>query len=51
MFIAFIAYRISGVIALYWITNNMFTVLQQIYVGKTEKKVLDKEVEILIAKN
>ena len=49
--IAFIAYRISGVIALYWITNNMFTVLQQIYVGKTEKKILDKEVEILITKN
>jgi YidC/Oxa1 family membrane protein insertase len=35
--IAFIAYRISGAIALYWITSNIFMVAQQIYV-KREKK-------------
>ena len=34
--IAFIAYRISGAVALYWITSNMFMVAQQIYV-KREK--------------
>ncbi len=32
--IVFIAYRISGVVALYWITSNMFTVVQQIYASK-----------------
>ncbi len=34
--IAFIAYRISGAVALYWITSNLFMVAQQIYV-KREK--------------
>ena len=47
--VAFIAYSISGAVALYWITSNIFAVGQQIYVNKTEKKVLDKEVETLIA--
>jgi YidC/Oxa1 family membrane protein insertase len=32
--VAFIAYRISGAIALYWITSNLFMVGQQIYVKK-----------------
>jgi len=32
--IAFIAYSISGAIALYWITSNLFMVGQQIYVKK-----------------
>ncbi len=32
--IAFIAYRISGAVALYWITSNLFMVGQQIYVKK-----------------
>lgn len=49
--VAFIAYTISGAVALYWITSNIFAVGQQIYVGKTEKKVLDKEVEVLLGKN
>lgn len=40
---------LSAAVALYWITNNLFTVVQQIYVNKTEKKVLDEEVEVLIA--
>lgn len=34
--VAFIAYRISGAVALYWITSNLFMVAQQIYV-KREK--------------
>jgi YidC/Oxa1 family membrane protein insertase len=34
--VAFIAYRISGAVALYWITSNLFMVGQQIYV-KREK--------------
>lgn len=46
--IAWIAYSISGAVALYWITSNIFAVGQQIYVNKTEKKVLDEEVKILI---
>jgi len=32
--VAFIAYSISGAIALYWITSNLFMVGQQIYVKK-----------------
>jgi YidC/Oxa1 family membrane protein insertase len=32
--IAFIAYRISGAVALYWVTSNLFMVAQQIYVKK-----------------
>jgi YidC/Oxa1 family membrane protein insertase len=30
----FIAYKISGVIALYWLTTNLFTIGQEIYVRK-----------------
>lgn len=37
--IAFIAYKVSGAIALYWITSNLFAVGQQIYANK--KKHLD----------
>lgn len=33
----FIAYRISGVIALYWLTTNIFSVLQEIYVRRSLK--------------
>ncbi|OGI74178.1 hypothetical protein A3D42_01880 [Candidatus Nomurabacteria bacterium RIFCSPHIGHO2_02_FULL_41_18] len=43
---AFIAYG-SGALALYWITSNVFTIFQQIYVGKTEARVLHKEAEKL----
>ena len=32
--IAFIAYSISGAVALYWITSNLFMVAQQIYVQR-----------------
>jgi YidC/Oxa1 family membrane protein insertase len=40
--IAFIAYSISGAVALYWITSNLFMVAQQIYVKreKTFKMVI-----------
>lgn len=38
--IAFIAYKYSGVVALYLITSNIFTIGQQLYVNRTEKKVL-----------
>lgn len=47
--ITWIAYSISGAVALYWVTSNIFAIGQQIYVNKTEKKVLDEEVETLIA--
>jgi len=43
---AFISYS-SGVIALYFITSNIFAVCQQIYVNKTEKKILIEEAKIL----
>ena len=34
--IAFIAYSISGAVALYWITSNLLMVAQQIYIKKKE---------------
>lgn len=40
--IAFIAYSISGAVALYWITSNLFMVGQQIYVKKKEFSVVVK---------
>ena len=46
---AFISYT-SGVIALYFITSNIFAVGQQIYVNKTEEKRLVKEVNDLVIK-
>ncbi|MES2416360.1 MAG: YidC/Oxa1 family membrane protein insertase [Patescibacteria group bacterium] len=42
--IVFIAYRISGAIALYWITSNIFTVFQQIYVNKKNTNVVKSKV-------
>lgn len=35
--VGFIAYTISGAVALYWITSNLFMVGQQIYVSKEKK--------------
>lgn len=46
LLLAFISYS-SGVIALYFITSNIFAIGQQIYVNKTEKKVLTEEAKIL----
>lgn len=37
--IVFIAYSISGAVALYWITSNMFTVAQQIYSNKKKSNL------------
>ena len=34
--ITFIAYSVSGAIALYWVTSNIFAVFQQIYANKTK---------------
>lgn len=39
--VAFIAYSISGAIALYWITSNLFAVGQQIYANKKKHLVLE----------
>lgn len=36
----FISYNISGVIALYWLTTNLFTIGQELYVRKKIKTVL-----------
>ena len=38
--VAFIAYNVSGAIALYWVTSNIFTIGQQIYVNKKNEKEL-----------
>jgi YidC/Oxa1 family membrane protein insertase len=35
--VAFIAYSVSGAIALYWVTSNIFTIGQQIYANKKSK--------------
>ncbi len=35
VFIAFIAYSISGAVALYWITSNIFTIIQEWYIRRT----------------
>ncbi|MFZ2149938.1 MAG: YidC/Oxa1 family membrane protein insertase [Minisyncoccia bacterium] len=40
--VAFIAYTISGAVALYWITSNIFMVGQQIYIKKKEFSVVEK---------
>lgn len=32
--VAFIAYSVSGAVALYWVTSNIFTIFQQIYINK-----------------
>ena len=32
--VAFIAYSVSGAVALYWITSNIFAIGQQVYANK-----------------
>ncbi len=44
--VAFIAYTISGAIALYWIVSNMFAVGQQIYANKKHAKMLPQEIKV-----
>ncbi|MDE2399494.1 MAG: membrane protein insertase YidC [Patescibacteria group bacterium] len=39
--VAFIAYRISGAIALYWITSNLFAVGQQLYAKRHDPLVIE----------
>src|SRR6185369_1507319 len=39
--VAFIAYRISGAVALYWITSNLFMVGQQIYAKRKDPIVIE----------
>jgi len=34
IFIVFIAYRISGAVALYWIVNNVFTIILELLIAK-----------------
>ena len=38
--VAFISYGISGAVALYWITSNIFAVGQQIYVDKKREDLV-----------
>lgn len=38
VFIAFIAWKISAAVALYWITNNIFTIVQEWYIRKQLSK-------------
>lgn len=35
IFIAFIAYQISAAIAIYWVTSNIFTIVQEWYIRKS----------------
>lgn len=41
IFIAFIAYQISAAVAIYWITSNIFTIVQEWYIRRklTEKTI------------
>ncbi len=43
--VAFIAYRISGAVALYWITSNLFAVAQQIYANR-KKHLRELAIEV-----
>lgn len=40
--VAFIAYSLSGAVALYWITSNIFAIGQQIYANKKKQALLIK---------
>lgn len=46
--IAFFSYQISGAIALYWITSNVFMIGQQIYVSKMKKADLFQDLGIKV---
>ncbi len=43
--VTWIAYSISGAVALYWITSNLFTIGQQIYVNRKKTTVSTKLVK------
>lgn len=38
IFIAFISYQLSAAVALYWVTSNIFTILQEMYVRRIMPK-------------
>ena len=38
IFIGFVAYQISAAVALYWITSNMFTIIQEWYIRRSLAK-------------
>ncbi|MDB5194236.1 MAG: 60 kDa inner rane insertion protein preprotein translocase subunit YidC [Parcubacteria group bacterium] len=38
LIVFFISYKISGVIALYWLTTNLFTIAQELYVRRNLRK-------------
>lgn len=40
--IGFIAYNVSGAVALYWITSNIFAIGQQIYANKKKKLAIEE---------
>jgi membrane protein insertase Oxa1/YidC/SpoIIIJ len=44
--IAFIAYSVSGAIALYWVTSNMFAIGQQVYLNKKNQKAKDNSIVV-----
>jgi len=39
--VAFIAYSVSGAVALYWITSNIFAIGQQVYANRKKKLALE----------
>jgi YidC/Oxa1 family membrane protein insertase len=41
LFVAFIAYSVSGAVALYWVTSNIFAIGQQLYANKKKKLALE----------
>jgi YidC/Oxa1 family membrane protein insertase len=47
VFIVFIAYRLSAAVAIYWITSNIFTVIQELYIRKKLEKNLDNAVKTI----
>ncbi len=44
--IGFIAYNVSGAVALYWITSNIFAIGQQIYANKKKKLALENAKDV-----
>lgn len=50
IFIGFIAYQFSAAVALYWVTSNIFTVFQEMYVRRTLPSLSLAGVKNVIAK-
>ena len=42
LFIGFISYSFSGALAIYWITSNLFSIGQEIYMRKNKKCIIQK---------